>query len=114
MQSALTGVTGLTGLRGENDSLRARLAATELELAALKERGRATARLEEMLDFRERSRFQLVAARIVAHEAGGSGHELKIDRGSWTVCRRTWRSSLRTDSSERFPPWIPAPRSCGR
>jgi len=82
VQSAVTGVTGLTGLRGENDSLRARLAETELELAALKERGRATARLEEMLGFREDSRFELVAARVVAREAGGSGTELKIDRGS--------------------------------
>lgn len=82
VQTALTGVTGLTGLRGENDSLRARLAEAELELAALKERGRAAVRLEEMLDFREGSRFRLVAARIVAREAGGSGTELKIDRGS--------------------------------
>jgi rod shape-determining protein MreC len=82
VQSALTGVTGLRGLRGENDSLRARLAQAELELAAVKERGRATARLEEMLEFRERSRFRLVAARIVAREAAGDGTELKIDRGS--------------------------------
>lgn len=81
VQTALTGVRGLSGLRSENDSLRARLAETELELAAMKERGRSTTRLEEMLDFRERSRFELVAARVIAREAGSSGSELRIDRG---------------------------------
>jgi rod shape-determining protein MreC len=88
VQTALTGMSGLRGLRGENDSLRARLAAAELELAALKERGRATSRLEEMLGFRERSRFQLVAARVVAREAGAAGDELKIDRGAVDGLRR--------------------------
>lgn len=35
-----------------------------------------------MLEFRERSRFVLVAARVIAREAVSSGSELKIDRGS--------------------------------
>jgi rod shape-determining protein MreC len=35
-----------------------------------------------MLDFRKRSRFEVVSARVVGREAGRGGRELKIDKGS--------------------------------
>lgn len=87
VQSAVATVRDLRGVRAENDSLRALLARSAVVMAELAERGRAAERLEEMLAFRERSRFDLVAARVVGREAG-RGRELKIDKGLQDGVRR--------------------------
>jgi rod shape-determining protein MreC len=82
VQTTLSGVSDVRGLRAENDSLRAKLARTRLEMADLGERAMAATRLETMLAFRETSRFDLLSARIIAVEADRTGRELKIDRGT--------------------------------
>jgi rod shape-determining protein MreC len=78
----------LLGLRAENDSLRAALARSEVTLASLQEAVEESERLREMLAFRERSGYDLLAARIVAQEATRAGYEYKIDKGARDGVRR--------------------------
>lgn len=81
VQVAIDHSLGLTRLRSENDSLRSQLAHATLRLSELRERDRETAELRELLGFRESSGWDVIAASIVAREAGRPGHEYKIDRG---------------------------------
>lgn len=71
----------IRALKAENDSLRAALARSTHALGELRERDREAAALRTMLGFREASRWDLVAARVVAREAARAGREYKIDRG---------------------------------
>jgi rod shape-determining protein MreC len=68
--------------KAEADSLRAELARTRLDLAALEESGREAARLRRMLGFRDVTTFKLVGARVIAREAERNGPGYKIDRGA--------------------------------
>ncbi len=81
VQAAVDGSLGLTGLRTENDSLRTQLARATLALGELRERDVEADRLRELLDFRGRSSWDLLAASVIAREAGRPGREWKIDKG---------------------------------
>lgn len=82
VQSATAGARGYVVRRAETDSLRAELARTRAELAALDESGREAVRLRRMLGFRDTSGFELVGARVIAREAERNGTGYKIDRGA--------------------------------
>jgi rod shape-determining protein MreC len=82
VQSAVDRSLDLTGLRTENDSLRVQLARATLDLGELQQRASEAAQLRQMLDFRDHSSWDLVAANVIAREAGRPGREWKIDKGA--------------------------------
>lgn len=88
IQRIVTLADTYVSLSAENDSLRAALARSALVHASLREAVEESERLREMLAFRERSAFDLLAAQVIAQEATRAGHEYKIDKGARDGMRR--------------------------
>ncbi len=69
-------------VRHENEQLRQEVERLRLELQESRERVAAAARLERLLDYRDRTGFKMTAARVIGHDASGLYRTVLIDRGS--------------------------------
>lgn len=81
-QIALSRGGGLLEAKAENDSLRFELVKASLHLMGMQESERENERLRSMLTLREEPGWNLIAARVVGHEASRSSREFKIDKGA--------------------------------
>jgi len=73
---------GRSALRRENAELREEVDRLRREVQESRERVAATARLEKLLEYQERSGFTLTAAAVIGHDAGGLYRTVLVDRGS--------------------------------
>jgi rod shape-determining protein MreC len=73
---------GRSALRRENAELREEVDRLRREVQESRERVAAAARLEQLLEYRERSGFTLTTAGVIGHDAGGLYRTVLVDRGS--------------------------------
>jgi rod shape-determining protein MreC len=87
--AAFSWLDGLAGnlfggsvVRRENDELRREVERLRQEVQQSRERVAAAARLERLLDYREGTKFTMIAAGVIGHDASGLYRTVLIDRGS--------------------------------
>lgn len=72
----------LRGVEDENRRLREEVEALALRAREKEEMGHEVRRLRELLELRQQTEFQSVAAHVIARGAGGGAHIVLLDRGS--------------------------------
>lgn len=73
---------GRSALRRENEELREEVARLRREVEESRERVAAEARLEQLLEYRERHGFATAASGVIGHDASGLYRTVLLDRGS--------------------------------